>query len=347
MNAVARFLRPTALGLLLLVLGLLVQAGVFSMTSMTCSYEHGGMVESTWTLGPGGMVSIVTGAGGTRVAVRWGLLALDLLLTYVLAAYLARALARVTGLRRPGPAYGLVVAASVALAFLVSIAMSRAYWGYFLERPPVPRAMGDIARVASVTPVLTAAAAGGAPALAIREDFSLTNALASGRNDPYYCLEERLLIDLDRRGLLPAVHSVALPPDLPDLLPLIRSTGLLAAPEAGYEEEAARLGGVIIDAVDGAGRRLVVMGLGGGQVENDHYPYYEMVFSEASGAPGLAYAGGHRFFYDVAGIEGAEWYVAWPLLCLPLVPAGLVVFTIACMLRRRRALPSDSHGDGS
>ncbi len=336
MNAAAGALRPSALGLLLLALGLLAQAGVFSMTSMTCSYEHGGVVESTWTVGPGGMVAIVAGSDGTQVTVRWGLLALDLLLTYALAMYLARVLTRVTGFRRPARAYGLVTAASVGLAFLVSIALSRAYWGYFLKRPPVPRAMGDIVRVASVTPVLTTVAADGVHALGIREDFSFTNALAAARDDPYYGLHERLLLDLDRRGLLPAVHSVALPPDMPDLLPLVRATGLLARPEPGYEEEAARLGGVVIDAVDGAGRRLVVLGLGSGQVENDHHPYYEMVFTGAPGAPGLAYAGGHRFFYDVAGIEGAEWYVAGPLLCLPLVPIGLIVFTIARVLRARR-----------
>lgn len=342
MNAAARFLRPTALGLLLLVLGLLAQAGVLSVNSITCSYEHGGMEESTWTVGPGGMVSVVAGQDGAKVTVRWGRLALDLLLTYAVAMYLARVLARVTGLRRPALAYGLVTAVSVGLAFLVSIALSRAYWGYFMNRPPVPRAMGDIVRVASVTPVLTVVPEGGAPALAIREDFSFTNALAGGRSDPYYCLHERLLIDLDRRGLLPAVHSVALPPDLPDLVPLIRATGLLAAPAAGYEAEAARLGGVVIDAADGTGRRLVVLGLGSGQVENDHHPYYEMVFTGAAGSPDLAFAGGHRFFYDVAGIEGAEWFVAWPLLSLPAVGLGFLLFTAALVLRVRLRAACDA-----
>ena len=335
MTAVARALRPTALGLLLLALGVLAQAGVFSMTSLTYSYEHGGAVESTWTLGPGGMVSIVAGSDGAEVRVRWGLLALDLLLTYALAAYLARALARVTGLRRPARAYGLVTAASIGLAFLVSIALSRAYWGYFLNRPPVPSAMGDIARVASVTPVFTVTSTNGGSALAVRGDFSFTNALAPGRSDPYYGLSERLLIDLDRRRLLPAVHSVVLPPDLPDLLPLIRSTGLLAVPEAGYEVEAARLGGVVVDAVDATGRRLVVLGLESGQVENDHHPYYEMVFTGAANSPDLAYAGGHRFFYDVAGLEGIEWFAVWPLLSLPAAVLGFLLFTVARVLHGR------------
>lgn len=335
MNAILRALRPTAFGLLLFALGLLAQAGVFSVTSLTYSFDRESAESSTWAIGPGGMIALETDRGAVSIDVRWGILLPVLLLTYAAGLYLARILRRVTALRHPATAYGLAVAVSVGLALLVAITLSKMYWGYFLQRPPVPRAMGDIARVASVTPVFTVTSANGARSLAAREDFSFTNALARGRDDPYYCLDERLLLELDRRDLLPEVHSVTLPADLPDLFPLIRATGLLAEPEAGYEEEAANLGGVVIDAVSRSGRRLVVLGLGSGQVENDHYPYYEMVFSGAAGSPNLSFAGGQRFFYDVAGLEGFEWYVIWPPLSLPAVALGLLLFTVARVLRRR------------
>lgn len=338
MRFVLNALRPTPLGILLFVLGLLIQTALISVSSATFSFESHVPESSDWSFGPGAPVKIRVEGGAVSVDIRWGVLAFDLLATYLAAVAVARVLARATALRRPARAYGLVVAGALALAFLASVGLSKMYWGYWFARPPVPREVGDIARVVSVTPV-TVSDGASAPAVTVRGDASLTKDLASARHDAYYGLDERVLLELERRNLLPPAYATSMP-DLPDPLALVRDTGLLVQPGEGYEKEAGLRGGVIVDACDRAGGRLVVMGLVGGQVENDHYPYYELVFAGSPGSTGLAYVGGQRFFHDFAGIEGAEWYLVWPVLFLPAVVLGIPLFTLvrilAMHIRRRR-----------
>ena len=83
----------------------------------------------------------------------------------------------------------------------------------------------------------------------------------------------------------------------------------------------------MVDAADRLGRRLLFLGLTGGEESNDHHPYYELLFRGQAGASDLSFARGQRFFYDVAGMEGFEWYLGWPLLTIPSIIAGFVVFT--------------------
>jgi hypothetical protein len=146
---------------------------------------------------------------------------------------------------------------------------------------------------------------------------------------------ERGLYGLEERGLLPAEHSTDLG-SLPPLYPLIRKTGILAVPDEGYVE-ADLLEGILVDGIGEEGRRLVVMGLKGQQVSNDHRPFYELAFAAPAGSKDLTCLRGQRFFFDVAGIEGMEWYVIWPMLAIPGVLAGGAIFTtVASLLRLRR-----------
>lgn len=340
MRAFLQVLRPSFLGLLLVTLGVLIQAGLFSVGSATFTFESGTPESSEITFGPGGLVTVVTDRGQSTVRVRWVPLALDLLLTYVLACIAAGALTRVAGVRQPGRVFGGIAAGAVAATFLVSIGLSKVYWGYFLGRPPVPREMGDIVRVASVTSVTvgedgrTVVADAGA---------ATTNDAAHGRREPYDGVGSRLLVDLEDRGLLPMAYGTALPP-MPDPGAWLQTAGLLAKPQAGYETDSARHDGVVVDAVDASGGRLVVVGLRGGQVENDHYPYYEMVFAGAANSTGLAFVRGQRFFFDIAGSEGTEWYVVWPLLAMPGIFLAMVVFAVVRALWRWRRRMATSLG---
>jgi len=93
------------------------------------------------------------------------------------------------------------------------------------------------------------------------------------------------------------------------------------------------MSGVAVDAIGKSGGRLVVLGLTGGEVSNDHRPYYEMVFGAPTPNSPLEFIRGQRFFYDVAGMEGMEWYSIWLLLAVPSVLFGLAIFTIVRFLR--------------
>ncbi len=121
---------------------------------------------------------------------------------------------------------------------------------------------------------------------------------------------------------------------------MIRATGILATPEKGYNDSDL-LHGIVVDAVDKSGRRLVFLGLQGMQLSNDHFPYYEMVFSIRPGMPELSYVRGQRFFYDWAGIEGLEWFGIWLLLSVPGIAAGFVAVTIGMLIWRGAQATND------
>jgi hypothetical protein len=243
------------------------------------------------------------------------------------------------GFRRTALACGGVAAVMVVVAFCVAAGISRAYWGYWLFRPPVLREVRDLAKVTAVVPVKAAAGESASRALIADDEFVLGQAVGIGRADPYYCLEERLLIAVEDRGLLPRQPSADLGA-LPELFPLIRQTGILAKPDRGYED-ADQLRGVVVDGVSQKGKRLVFVGVVGQQLSNDHYPYYELLFAGEPGAVNLRFVRGQRFFFDVAGIEGLEWYGIWPVLALIGILIGFAVVTVMMAVRsvssRRRA----------
>ena len=225
--------------------------------------------------------------------------------------------------RRLLSALALALAGAALAAVLLAAAFSRLYWGYWFARPAVPREVAGLASVAAVIPVETRTETNGERRLAAVAgcDLRAVVTAARGEEDTYYCLTQRLLLALDDRTLLPAEAT----PDLsalPPLFPLLRASGLLVDPEEGYATSD-QLGGVVVDAVARDGRRCVLLGLTGGQQSNDHYPYYEFVFSSHEGG-GLAFDRGQVFFYDVAGIEGAEWPIVARLLLFPCAVIALL-----------------------
>jgi hypothetical protein len=132
--------------------------------------------------------------------------------------------------------------------------------------------------------------------------------------------------------VLPPEFSYSLA-ELPSLFPLISDTGMLVPGDEGYSN-ADKLRGVVIDARDGEGGRLVFLGVMGWRVSNDHYPYYEMLFKAPKDSGELTFIWGQRFFYDVAGIEGMEWYRIWLPLALGGILVGFTFFTVALLAWR-------------
>lgn len=332
MTAILQALRPQPFLAILFVLILLVQGAFLTTGSMTCSMGSGTPDKTQSSYGIGSPVTVTNINGSTTYDVNWLALVGNLLCCYILAVILSRAFTRATRFRRPALAYGVVALAMIVASFCVAIGFSRMEWGYFFARPEVLREMDDITAVCAVIPVKTEADKEGHRSILIHDVYSIADRLAYGKKDPYYCLDERLLLALDERRLLPPAHSTDLS-GLPALFPLVRKTGILAAPTEGYKDSD-MLSGVVIDAVGKSGQRLVFLGLTGLQLSNDHYPYYELVFSGTTGSQALAYIRGQRFFFDVAGIEGAEWYLIWPFLALTGIICGFVVLAAAMLIWR-------------
>ena len=263
--------------------------------------------------------------GATDWNIPWRYFAWSLAGGYLAALGLAAVFRRTTGFRRPARAFFLAMLPVVLLAFSIGIGLSKIYWGYFLFRPALLKEFRQIARVSALVPVETPDATHAPPALVYCDDSTLAQDLAYAEENSYDDPAGRLLLALEQQHRLPTEFSASLS-DLPPLLPLAQATGLMDVSEPGYHSDAF-LRGIVVDAVDPAGKRLVFLGFRGGQASNDHYPYYEMLFAAPAGSADLTFVRGQRFFFDIAGIEGTEWYVmglGFSLLGMPIAFAALI-----------------------
>ena len=333
MKGLLQAFKSTPLSILFILLGLMFQAAFCSSWTTTFSLGDSKPAQSALLLGLGSPIRIVTTNGETNYDIRWVILALNFATVYIVAGLVATVLARITRLRRPAMAYGLVAGCAVIVTFLVSIGISRVYWGHFLSRPALLSEISEIAKVKSIVSFKTELDDSGKRTMVSDAAYSLADRIASGKKYGDDCLEERILIDLERRNLLPVAFATTLD-GLPDLYALITGSGALASSSKGYDSSA-QLRGIAVDATDKSGTRLVIFGLTGGQLSNDHYPYYEMLFRGQKEAAELSFARCQRFFYDAAGMEGFEWNVIWLFLSIPGIVLGIVVFTIGKVIWRK------------
>ena len=100
--------------------------------------------------------------------------------------------------------------------------------------------------------------------------------------------------------------------------------------------------GIALVAEGRGSQRYLIVGVTGGQVSNDHHPYYEFLFRLPEQDPDPILLSCRRFFYDVAGYEGLAWWAAW----LVLFPAGMVILVLASVVLAiisalKRERPSD------
>ena len=318
---VLRALKPTALSLL--VFFMIILPGTISISPISVT---------------------ISSDGATDWNIPWRFFAWVLAGGYLAAGVLAALFKLATGFRRPARAFLFTSGFAAFLAFIAAIGFSKAYWGYYFFRPPLLAEFSNIAQVSALVLVETPDATNAMPALVRRGDSSLAKDLAYAADNSYDDPAGRLLLALEQRHLLPAEFSTSLS-DLPPLLPLAQASGLMASSETGYESEKF-LRGMVVDAVDPAGARLVFLGFHGGQVSNDHYPYYEMLFSALAGSSDLKFVRGQRFFFDIAGIEGAEWYAMGLGLSLMGIPIAFVALMAAmaigrCIVRIRKRRKAD------
>jgi hypothetical protein len=211
----------------------------------------------------------------------------------------------------------VAVCASALVGLALGSVVSRALWGYYVLRPPLPRAVREVSQLLSLTP-LKSSGNGRGCTLERLDGYSVTERIAAAAADPYYAHEGRLLALLSARGLHPESGQPKADLDLSSLYAALKAAGVVRSGDPGYDS-AGCLRGVAVELVDDDSHRWLVLALHGGQVSNDHYPYYEIVL--APGGGGWRLSSHQMYFYDVAGIEGFE----WPALHLLLAGAALVV----------------------
>ncbi len=265
------------------------------------------------------MVAVVLAAILLAVFRARSLMGLVTLLPFGITALIARSGSSPSVRRR---ALWVGAVGTLLLPFLAAIWINHEMWGYYVSRPAVDRRIVEARQIQTITRVETESDArgnrtfSGAP---IREVESYIQ--VHPEEGDYYVLEGRVLRDLKYRQVLPG-KAQEIPADrLGSLYQILKDTGQLEDGEPGYPD-APQLSGVVVEALGRDGRPLLFVGVRGREVSNDHYPYYEFLFtSDSLGGP-LKPLSSQRFYYDVAGMEGAEWPAFLPFLAfLGLIPA--------------------------
>jgi hypothetical protein len=334
------WLRPTASTAILAILTWALLWAIFSSSQTTFNLD--GMQARRDEMGPGPSVIVTRGpesaSGRTEVEVVWGNLLLSLVVTYLAARSGALALERLSTWKSPARSLLTVVAFTLLAAGVAALGFSRVYWGYFLARPPADRLTSRFHEVSALSFVSCISEDGAKNSCVETPESTIEGAVERCGDDEYYCLRDRLVVAFSQRGLLPKTPPGVEPALVARLPHLLAATGLLVAPDPGYERYGL-LGSLVVTGTDSGGTPLLLIGAAGDQVSNDHHPYYEALLRPRG--DGTADLLDHnRFFYDVAGIEGMEWKAAFVLAAIlgltVTIPGAIAFGLLRGELARRR-----------
>src|SRR5438874_10698938 len=106
MNARLQALKPIPLTFLLILLSLSVQVELLSSTTTTIS--PGTEARTVHSFGLGSPIRIISVSRQSAVSVNWAGLSLNLIGTYFVSAVLGTTITKMTRLRKPTTAYGLL-----------------------------------------------------------------------------------------------------------------------------------------------------------------------------------------------------------------------------------------------
>jgi hypothetical protein len=210
---------------------------------------------------------------------------------------------------------------SIGAAFLAAVTISRIYWGYWLWRPSMDTRILEARRYVGFSFFGSGRADQGPPGFVDLASETVPDALQSYRRDAYTSGWSRVLHMLDLQGKLDAI-PLKRTVELHTLSGLIQGSGVLVKPSPGYEESSTFTSGLALEAEGYDGRRLLFVGLFRGQVSNDHYPLYEILFEAAPGTDRFQLVSDTQWFIDIAGIEGLEWHIMFVFF----LPISLAVF---------------------
>ena len=235
-------------------------------------------------------------------------------------------------------AFLLTFGSTVFAGFVASILISKSYWGYYFNPPELPQKVDDFEKISSITPVSSIKRNNGirifkidTSSSCIKEIQSATESINSscgtGKCDTEYCDSSRIILSLSKKGKLPKKTPYISPEKLNSLYNHLEKTELLYQGEPGYNGEfkpdavtgdliskgdAKRLEGIVIEAENEDKQPYLFIAVNGGQVSNDHYPYYEFLFEIPQDKSTPKLIAHNRFFYEIAGVEGIlEWHFIW------------------------------------
>ena len=219
------------------------------------------------------------------------------------------------------------------------------YWGYPFKRPAVFREILTADKVLTCSRVSNIDSTYIQPLKVISDTTKSMNNLY-GREDFYYGTSDRIFMTFQDRAHIngnlydfPKIYNNSkLKVSQNTLLIIdkqIKESKLLDKGEINWDTSG-QLNGILTEFISADNTEYVFAGLSGGQVSNDHYPFYEFLFVKNNNQ--LKLIKKQRFYTDVAGIEGLEYSNIAPFFSLLLTAFGLT--RVIIMGRKNRTILS-------
>jgi hypothetical protein len=338
LEKLAARLRPNPVSILLFLLIVGTSAVLFGSTSASEQVAAHGQTtltsttESFWLFG----VELTRdSAGGVQFSAHWLQLFSVLALVYIATAIVGSLFRGGALAVRAVRSMIYAVAASIALSVVAGAVIDKVYWDYYFSRPGIDPTVFEIDRVETVTPFSSEKYG---PLVIDRHETA--GSVSEYTSDVDSLPFQRIPHALKQRGLLPNPLQYVPPERLQKTWQFAQSHTDLYGSSHGYDWRDWS-NGVMIEGSLASGSRLAVLAIRGGEVSNDHYPYYEFLLSQnADGSPGRLLST-KRFYFDVAGMEGMAWYgiaLALTVLSAPLFMAlALATLFLRNARRAKRA----------
>ncbi|MFC1762663.1 hypothetical protein ACFL6U_11355 [Planctomycetota bacterium] len=329
-----KFIRPQWLTIILFAL--MMAGAMYFFNYNMGTYHADGKDEESKLIGIGPCLEVTKIEVDNQqvdqyMVVHWGNLFLNISICYAIALMITR----VVGKYQRGLL--VVIALALCLAFIGALIWSKCVWGYCLLRPRLDKRILACDKILTITAVSTQVTSDGSMSFIVDPDYPVVEK-AQGKGERYYWLESRVLIALNKRGKLPDSPDHLETTSLRNLYGTLNDTGLLIDGAQEYDE-AKLLRGIVIEALGKNQQRYTFIGVRGGQISNDHYPYYEFLFEPGELTGKLKQLSHIQYFYDVAGLEWLEWYGAFFYLsAITLILSLSIAVPIFPVVRRINSL---------
>jgi len=228
------------------------------------------------------------------------------------------------------------------LAFtIIATTMNLKYWGYAFKRPATFEELSSATKILQCSSITNYDSTGLKP-FYIVNDTSENFKNLSGRKDPYYGNVDRAFMVFQDNS-----HRYADLYDFPNVYfdtarnvpsnELIRidnqiqKTGIIDKGVPNYKHYIG-LSGVVMKFQTADNEMYTFVGLGGGEVSNDHYPFYEFLFLEENGNYNLIKR--QKYYTDFAGFEGIEYAYIALIFSLLLTITGVVILIVILIINR-------------
>ncbi len=227
-------------------------------------------------------------------------------------------------------------------SLLTGLIFNKNYWGYAQKRPTVFKEVKKADIVTSIARISSVDTTGIRPLFIINDTTKKIDCLF-GRKDAYYGLTDRIFMVFQDRAPgtgnlydFPEIYNSHLTKPIEKALPIISEQIINSdfIKKGRFRQNNLKvLNGFLTEFITTDSVVYVFACLKGSEVSNDHYPYYEFLFSGNAGQNRLLKE--QRFYTDVAGIEGLEFAIFFPFISILLTILGLIIIGFGELLYRQ------------